>query len=147
MAGDWIKMRMDLTDDPAVIAMAAALKLDEYGVVGRLHKLWSWADKHCSAGHAKSVTNVWIDRHVEHAGFAQAMADAGWLTVSDAGIAFPNFDRHNGISAKVRAEAAERQRLSRARAAEAASAPDLAGESDLSQVPRDKAVTREEKKR
>lgn len=141
MAGDWIKMRVDLSDDPAVISMACALDLDEFGIVGRLHKLWSWADKHCSAGHAKSVTNVWIDRYIGHAGFAQSMVDVGWLTITETGVEFPNFDRHNGASAKTRAEATERKRQERL--------SNLRHEpvAPLSQKSCDKSVTREEKRR
>jgi hypothetical protein len=151
MAGDWIKMRIDLADDPAVIAMACALDIDEFGIVGRLHKLWSWADKHCSSGHAKSVTNVWIDRYIGHAGFAQSMIDAGWLAVTDSGIEFPKFDKHNGSSAKVRAEAAERKRVERmekerlAREMEEDARRAAAGQ--MSQENCDKSVTREEKRR
>ena len=48
MAGDWIKMRVDLNEDPAVVGMAIALDTDEHSVVGRLHKLWSWADNRCA---------------------------------------------------------------------------------------------------
>lgn len=134
MAGDWIKMRVDLVEDPAVIAMAFALKIDEYGVVGRLHKLWSWADKHCSSGHAKGVTFVWIDRYIGHTGFAQSVSDEGWLVQGESGIEFPKFDRHNGKSAKTRAEAADRKRVERLVAQE-------------SQKNCDKSATREEKRR
>lgn len=47
---------------PAVIGMAGALGLDEFAIIDRLHKLWSWADQHCQNGHAKNVTFVWINR-------------------------------------------------------------------------------------
>ena len=138
MAGDWIKMRVDLADDPAVIAMACTLGLDEFGVVGRLHKLWTWADKHCSSGHAKGVTFVWIDRYIGHEGFAQSMEDEGWLALDAGGVEFPNFDRHNGKSAKTRAEATERKRLERF-VTQASQEP--------SQEKCDESVTREEKRR
>lgn len=141
VAGDWIKMRVDLADDPAVIAMACGLGMDEYGVVGRLHKIWSWADKHCTSGHAKSVTFVWIDRYVGHEGFAQSMEREGWLSESGNGIEFPNFDRHNGKSAKTRAEAVDRKRLERL----SQFVPEMSR--DMSQEICDKTVTREEKRR
>lgn len=113
MAGDWIKMRIDLADDPAVISMAAKLGVEEFAVVGRLHKLWSWADRHSVDGHAVGVTQTWIDRHVACDGFAQAMMDAGWLSVDNSGLIFPNFDRHNGESAKKRGLSTERTRKAR----------------------------------
>lgn len=114
MAGDWIKMRMDLIDDPAVAGIAIKLDLDEYSVVGRLHKLWSWADKHTTTG-VVTITARWIDKHLECSGFAEAMVSVGWLIMDAANgtVAFPNFDRHNGASSKTRCDAAARKRVSR----------------------------------
>lgn len=113
MAGDWIKMRVDLGDDPAVVQIAARLDTTEDEVVGKLHRLWSWADKHTTDGTAPAITAKWVDRYVGSTGFADAMGEAGWISFSVAGVLFPSFDRHNGESAKRRGEAAIRQRLSR----------------------------------
>jgi hypothetical protein len=103
MAGDWIKMRHDLADDPAVIAMAGATGICEDTVVGVLHRLWSWADRHTTDGYVTCVTKSWIDRFVRHPGFVDAMISVGWLSLSEQGANFPRFDRHNGQSAKQRA--------------------------------------------
>lgn len=119
MAGDWIKMRVDLTDDPAVIGISVATGLDEFSVVGRLHKFWSWADSHTTNGnatvtlpslqnHGESVSIAWIDRYLQATGFAQSLIDVGWLVVDDSGIHLPNFDRHNGQTAKQRALTSKR---------------------------------------
>jgi len=141
MAGDWIKMRVDLVDDPAVIHLASVLSIDEYAVVGRLHKLWSWADKHCDNGHAKSVTFVWINRYIGHELFAESLQQVGWLDEYSDGVTFPKFDKHNGKSAKIRAEAQERKRKER-------NTPEVTEESgQMSQVLCDESVTREEKRR
>lgn len=113
MAGDWIKMRVDLGDDPAVVLIAACLDTTEDEVVGKLHRLWSWADRHTTDGTAPAITAKWVDRYVGRSGFAEAMAKAAWISFSEDGVAFPGFDRHNGESAKRRGEAALRQRLSR----------------------------------
>lgn len=113
MAGDWIKMRQDLRDDPAVIGISSALNLDEDMVVGKLHRLWSWADKHSSDGTAPSITPRWVDKYVSQPGFADAMVKVDWLEFNDYGVIFPNFNKHNGQSAKIRSDAAIRQRLSR----------------------------------
>lgn len=113
MAGDWIKMRVDLGDDPAVVQMAARLDTTEDEVVGKLHRLWSWADRHTTDGTAPAITPKWVDRYVGCSGFAEAMTKAAWISFSDDGVVFPSFDRHNGESAKRRGEAAIRQRLSR----------------------------------
>ena len=108
MSGDWIKMRVDLRDDPAVIRIAATLDLDEFEVVGRLHHLWAWADRQSRDGNADGVTKKWIDRYVQRDGFAQSMVEVGWLRITDTGILIPNFERHNGKSAKKRALTKER---------------------------------------
>ncbi len=115
MAGDWIKMRIDLQDDPAVVAIADKLEIDEFEVVGRLHRLWSWADKHTIDGTSSSVTPRWVDKYVVKTGFADAMVGVGWLTFADGVLSFPKFDVHNGKSAKSRCEAVIRQRKSRSR--------------------------------
>ncbi len=108
MAGDWIKMRKDLRDDPAVILIAERLGIDQDSVVGKLHRFWCWADSHTQDGNAPSVTESWIDRYVCVTGFARVMVDAGWLTISEHGLGIPNFARHNGQTSKARALTAER---------------------------------------
>lgn len=108
MANDWIPMRCDLMEDPAVIAISVALGLDEHGVVGRLHRLWSWANKHLTGGNATGVTSQWVDRYLSTPGFAAAMLHAGWLRERSEGIEFPHFDRWNSQTAKQRALTARR---------------------------------------
>ncbi|WP_157634182.1 hypothetical protein [Burkholderia ubonensis] len=139
MAGDWIKMRIALAEDPAVIAMAARLNLDEFAIVGRLHHLWGWADVQSRDGHAPGVTNVWIDRYVRCDGFATQMQAVGWLIVTEFGIEFPRFDRHNGETAKTRASATRRKQKQRANVTTDAG--------QMSRDERDKSATREEKRR
>jgi len=108
MAGDWIKMRIDLADDPAVIAIASELECEEDLVVGKLHRLWAWADRQTVDGNAPSVSEKWIDRYLSVSGFAQAMQRHGWLDITGSGITFPRFDRHNGQTGKRRALTAKR---------------------------------------
>lgn len=151
MAGDWIKMRVDLADDPHVIAIAAQLQVHETHVVGMLHKAWSWADKHAKNGHAKNVTLSWIDRFIGVTGFGQAMQEAGWLVVED-GITFPDFDRHNGESAKKRADDTDRKRKERSSKSDVNSSGNVSQKSPefirkVSHKNSDKSVTREEKRR
>lgn len=105
MASDWIKMRKELAQDVAVIVMCDKLGLDEFGVVGRLHAVWAWADGQIAAGddgNAHGVTKAFLDRYVGAPGFADAMVAAGWLEVTADGLRFPNFERHNTQTAKTR---------------------------------------------
>lgn len=113
MAGDWLKMRHDLADDPAVIRMAAVCGLDEDAVVGKLHRLWSWADRHTADGHADGIGIPWVDRTSRCDGFGAAMVAVGWLEETGDGLIFPRFDRHCGDSAKARALKQNRMERSR----------------------------------
>ena len=115
MAGDWIPVRTDLHEDPAVITIAASIGLDEYEVTGRLLRLWSWANRQLPTGEAPGVTAEWIDRHVAAPGFASAMQKAGWLLIEDGKVVFPNFERWNSQSAKRRIEKTMQKRIERSR--------------------------------
>jgi hypothetical protein len=112
MAGDWIKMRVDLAEDPAVIAMADDLDIDEYAVVGRLHRLWSWVSAHSADGKAH-VSAARVDKIAHCDGFASALEAVGWLKIGDddghPSITIPKFDLHNSKSAKRRASEADRK--------------------------------------
>jgi len=110
MAGDWIKMRTNLDTDPAVVRIASGLKTDRYSVVGRLHKIWSWANEHLTDGQDVPVDAEFLDSLVETPGFSAELRRVGWLSGRDGSLIFPGFDRHNGASAKARAQDAIRKR-------------------------------------
>jgi len=148
MAGDWIKMRNDLPDDPAVIAIASKLDIDEFSVIGRLHALWAWADEQSRDGHASGVTQKWLDRKVQCDGFAAALVSVKWLEVTPEGLTIPNFENHNGETAKVRALGTRRKQRQRANPRVEIVPPVVpAVSSEESRVRRDKSETREEKRR
>ena len=109
MAGDWLKMRHDLADDPAVIRLASLLELDEDAVIGKLFRLWCWADRHTADGHAAGVGLGWVDRMARCDGFGAALVRVGWLVESDEGLTLPRFDRHCSDTAKARALDAARK--------------------------------------
>jgi hypothetical protein len=113
MAGDWQMLRLDIHDDPAVIAIAAALNLDEDTIVGKLTRLWGWANRQTENGNVPGVTEKWLDRYIGVTGFAQAMVDAGWLVVESDQVTFPNFDRWMSETAKRRGLTARRVAKSR----------------------------------
>jgi hypothetical protein len=118
MAGEWIKMRVDLASDPAVIRIRRATGLDVDAVVGKLHRLWSWADTHTADGLAAGLDAEWVDEFAGVANFAAAMQNAGWLEIAESGVRFSNFERHNGQPAKTRA--LKKNRMMRSRGAPSA---------------------------
>lgn len=103
MAGEWIKMETCLIDKPEVFQLSEILGMDSFSIVGRLHVLWSWADRHTLSGNGISVTNVTIDKITNCTGFADALRKVCWLEGRDGLLSFPNFERHNGQTAKNRA--------------------------------------------
>lgn len=102
MAGEWIKVRLDLPEDPAVYRLSRITGLDRLSVIGRLYAFWAWADKHAVDGRVDGASTLDVDDITRHDGFADAMAQVKWLEVGPDYLAIPKHDRHNGESAKER---------------------------------------------
>ena len=113
MATPWIKVRTNVRDQREVFVTARRLGLARDHVVGLCVRFWAWADGQTTDGTIDGIRLEDIDAIVEHEGFAAALAEAGWLLVDERGVIIPNFDRHNGESAKKRVLAAERKRRQR----------------------------------
>jgi hypothetical protein len=108
MAGDWIKVQTCTPDKPEVHLIAERLGIDPDAVTGKLIRIWCWADQQTVDGNARSVTKTLLDRVTGVTGFAETLLQVGWLQETSTGFCFPNFDRHNGNSAKTRASVAKR---------------------------------------
>ena len=113
MAGDWIKVEHTTPDKPEVVKLAGILGIDQDAVVGKLLRLWIWADQQSVSGNAITVTNSFLDRLVFCPGFAAGLVKVGWLNGREGLLSIPNFDRHNGQSAKNRANTNRRVANSR----------------------------------
>jgi hypothetical protein len=109
----WIKLDHTTQDKPEVFLMADRLGIDPDAVLGKLVRVWVWADQQTTDGNAPSVTSSLLDRITGVSGFAAALQQVGWLTNSDDGLIFPNFTRHNGQTSKARALTAQRVAKSR----------------------------------
>jgi len=115
MAGDWIKIQHATPDKPEVVTMSETLGIDQDAVVGKLIRLWIWADMNSIDGHALSVTDSFLNRLTFQPGFADAMRKVGWLEGEAGTLTVPNFDRHNGKTAKTRALSKNRKESSRSK--------------------------------
>ncbi|GAA0260435.1 hypothetical protein [Rhodanobacter caeni] len=131
MAGDWIKMRSDLFTHPKVVRISSALKADTLRTVGGLMSVWCLFDAHSIDGKLEGYTSQTLDDHLRWPGFSAAMISVGWLVDDGESLALPEFDTHNGQSAKRRAQDADRKKAVRKTSASEA----------------DKKRTREEKRR
>lgn len=103
MAGLWIKIDHDLPDKEEVDVIATSLKIDHDAVVGKLVRLWIWADRQTHDGKSIRVSEGFIDRIANCSGFSAALVESGWLVSRNGRFSLPNFDRHNGQTAKNRA--------------------------------------------
>jgi len=130
MAGDWIKMRTDLFTHPKVVRISSALKADRLRTVGGLMSVWCLFDAHSVDGQLEGYSCETLDEMVGWSGFSAAMKSVGWLDETAEGLVLPDFEAHNGQSAKRRAQDADRKREGRLSASDA-----------------DKKRTREEKRR
>jgi hypothetical protein len=108
MAGSWIKIEHSMPDKPEVDGIAVHLKLDHDAVVGKLLRFWIWADQQTIDGKSFQVTDSFIDRLANCSGFASALVAVGWLANRNGRLSLPNFDRHNGQTAKSRALSTDR---------------------------------------
>lgn len=108
MAGDWIKMRGNLWDDPRVAKIVDMTDSSEAAVVGALYWLWATADQHTEDGIMQGLTLRAIDRKTGVPGFAQALCAIEWLADHPEGVRIVDFEKHNGSSAKKRCQTAKR---------------------------------------
>jgi uncharacterized phage protein (TIGR02220 family) len=111
MAGEWIKLDAWIFDKPEVLRLSRLLGEDVHAVVGSLVFFWIWLDRHSVDGTVDGVTSSDVDAVANREGFAEAMAAVGWLRFDDKNerIEVPNFDAHNGETAKKRALKNDRQ--------------------------------------
>jgi hypothetical protein len=119
----WIKWQKGLVTKPEVMRMADLLKMDPHEVAGRLMRVWEWADEQTENGNAPVTDVTRIDALHGAQKFAKAMEEVGWLNVTEHGICFPNFDRHNAQPSKTRALTAKRMTRYRRRKRDAGVTP------------------------
>ena len=164
MAGDWIKILAATPDKPEVFEIAELLGIDPDAVLGKLVRVWIWADQNVTVRYANvtltaqqsyadvtlaaqqvcnaSVARSVIDRVAGVPGFANAMIASGWMAIDGDKAYFTNFDRHNGNTAKTRALSG--QRMAKKRLSDEVRYADV---TLAAQHSRNKCVTREEKRR
>lgn len=109
MAGDWIKMRGNLWDDPRVTRLVDIVSATEAAVIGALYWLWATADQHSQDGVMPGLSLRAVDRKTGLAGIGDALVTIGWVADHPEGIRLCRFEEHNGESAKRRCVDAQRK--------------------------------------
>jgi hypothetical protein len=154
MAGEWIKVEKATPDKPEILRMARELCIDRDAVFGKLILIWMWFDQNSVDGVVDGAVDADVDAVVRMTGFASVMRSVGWLfdkpddeadpTIHSThipGLALPNFDRHNGETAKKRALRNDRQAKWRSKSV------DVYVDAHVDTTSSTKASTREEKRR
>lgn len=114
----WIKFRTSLLNHPKVVRIACALRVQSVydpctsrvpdvcmmsTTIGALVQMWSMADSHAEGNCLPNMSLGIVDNLFGVPGFAQAMVDVGWLEERDGSLYLPNYQEHNGPTAKRRA--------------------------------------------
>lgn len=124
MAVDWIKMRVDLRAHPKIVRLATGLNSDRFRVIGGLHAVWCIFDAHSSDGILDGYSQATLDDLIGWAGFSAQMIAVKWLLDDGSSLAMPEFDEHNGKSAKARAQDTKRKKISKSTGENSGSEPD-----------------------
>jgi len=111
VAGEWIKVERSTPDKPEVLRIARELVIDRDAVFGKLMLVWMWFDANSVDGVVDGAVDADVDAVTRHLGFASVMRSVNWLkdAPSGKGLLLPNFARHNGETAKKRAQSNRRQ--------------------------------------
>lgn len=108
MAGDWLKIEKATPEKPELDEMSHILGISHKEVFYGVFMVWSYFDSHTEEGHVPSVTKRRLDREAECDGFINAMLQVGWMQEKKGSLIVTDFDKHNGKSAKRRANDALR---------------------------------------
>ena len=99
---DWIKIEKCTPQKPELRQAAKRCGVSPMEAFGAFFLLWSYFDTHCEDGFIPGMTPDDADEIAGLAGFADTLADAGWIIFDPMGLTISNWDRHNGKSAKAR---------------------------------------------
>lgn len=113
MAGDWIKIRKCLPNDPRIVRMASALRADRFRTLGGVLSAWCLFDEHTDNGQLDGYTVALLNEVVGFPGLAEAMEWVGWLEVGENFLIAPRFEKHNGKTAKRRCQESDRKMSAR----------------------------------
>lgn len=111
MAGEWIKVEVATADKPEVLKIARILGIEQDAAFGKLTRLWAWFDSNSVDGSVDGAVDTDVDNICRQKGFAAACITVGWLAFDESleRLTLPNFERHNGETAKQRALKNRRQ--------------------------------------
>ena len=142
----WIKVRDDIHEDPAVLRIAAKLKIRAEAVVGYCVRFWSWVSRNTSDGVVANVSLDSVEEVLSMPHFLHMLCEVGWLEYIEgehgrSQIIIPNFERHLSEGAKARALKARQKQKERSKTVENVATTVR----QMSPISSDKTATREDK--
>ncbi|MGN0885704.1 MAG: hypothetical protein ACI4RT_01775 [Candidatus Spyradenecus sp.] len=111
----WIKVETATKDKPELIRMSRLLGCSRMEVLGLLVAFWSTCDNLTADGVFPGLTREEIDVMANCERFGEALILVGWAEETAEGFRLSNFAKHNGATAKKRAEVAARVAQCKAR--------------------------------
>lgn len=110
MSEPWIKWTKGLTRKREILLVAERLRVPPAHAAALCMQVWEWADDNTADGYLRGMTPRMISAAVGIPNIAETLAlpEVGWLHPIPDGVVIPNFDRHNGKTAKQRALTARR---------------------------------------
>lgn len=120
MAGDWIKVEKLTPDKPEMAILARKLGVSMGEAFMNWFRVYAWADGVTCPGFVPNLSPADVDALSRaRPGTCQALCsvEIAWMQLRSDGVAFNNWDRHNGKSAKARALETEKKRKQRGKAA------------------------------
>jgi hypothetical protein len=103
----WIKFDHTTLNKPEVFLIKKKLSLNKAETIGYLVILWTWFDQISEGG--ETIGDLEIVDELTTLGFAETLVSIGWLEEIEGKLIIPNFDNHNGQTAKARAMDAKRK--------------------------------------
>jgi hypothetical protein len=106
-------MRKSLPNDGRIVRMMSALNADRFRTLGGVLSVWCLIDEQTEDGILDGYTAQSLDEIIGFPGIAEAMEKVGWLQIYKDYILAPDFDKHNGATAKRRAQESVRKMSAR----------------------------------
>ena len=104
MSGDWLKLENITPNKFEIIEMAHTLGKNRQEMVGIFVDYLVWVNEQCERAFIPISAQNHIDEKVSCPGFCAALQKVGWMNITDTDLEIVEFDRHNGNTARSRAQ-------------------------------------------
>lgn len=110
----WIKVETTTPDKLEIWDIAKHCNCSRDSAFAAFFRFFAWSDGVTADGHIQRLTPEYADEKAGLKGFGNAMSEVGWMVFTPNGATVANWDRHNGQSAKRRANDASSKAARRA---------------------------------